>query len=339
MPYPVPFQLLGDRAIGWLDTTHYDENSGFRAAVGNKGTKFIFQKQQTTTTTMPNDVALASELTSTNAQHETDEEERKANENLTKRAVVICPQQFGGKPGDYTALTQKLREYGHPVYVTRISALDWLSITKSVFTEAYFKGELEPSKALSFYMTAVNNSIKRLPTDDTEFSILSHSIGGWVARAWLGEVASESVRKRCKNFVSLGTPHLAPPDDSLVSKIDQTRGLLTYVNNRWPGAFFSNTTNYTCVASKAVTGKLGNPLELLDNVLGFVSYFALIGDGNVDGDGITPVKGALLEGAKSIVLDDVYHADVLPNPIGGTNTKLIGCKWYADQLDEWIDSL
>jgi hypothetical protein len=43
--------------------------------------------------------------------------------------------------------------------------------------------------------------------------------------------------------------------------------------------------------------------------------------------------------ANSIVLEDVYHADVLPNPVGGRNAKLIGCSWYADKLDEWIDAL
>mmetsp|Transcript_26286 Transcript_26286/g.32235 ORF Transcript_26286/g.32235 Transcript_26286/m.32235 type:complete len:577 (-) Transcript_26286:155-1885(-) len=336
LPYPVPFALLGDRAIGWLETTHYDEASGFRAAVGNKGTKFIFQQRREDSVTIPADVALASEITSTTAQHETDDEERAANEGLTKRAIVICPQQFGGKPGDYTVLTQKLRDRGYPVYLTRLSALQWLSITKSAFSAAYIKGELEPRNALGFYMNAVDETIQRLPTPDTKYTILSHSIGGWVARAWLGEVASESVRKRCTNFVSLGTPHLAPPPESLVSKVDQTRGLLKYVNDKWPGAYWDDVS-YTCVASKAVPGKLG--FSDLDCLLGYVSYLALIGDGKVDGDGITPVKGALLEGAASIVLDDVYHADVLPNPIGSRNTKLIGCKWYADQLDEWVGAL
>jgi len=156
-----------------------------------------------------------------------------------------------------------------------------------------------------------------------------------VARAWLGEVADEDVRRRCERYVSLGTPHLAPPEDSIVSKVDQTRGLLKYVNDRWPGAHWDDI-KYTCIASKGVAGEL--KLNL-DSILGYVSYFALIGDGGVEGDGITPVKAALLEGAESIVLDDVYHADVLPNPIGRRNTKLIGCMWYADKVDDWANAL
>ena len=43
--------------------------------------------------------------------------------------------------------------------------------------------------------------------------------------------------------------------------------------------------------------------------------------------------------ANAIVLDDVCHADVLPNPVGGRNAKLLGCSWYADKLDEWVDAL
>jgi hypothetical protein len=43
--------------------------------------------------------------------------------------------------------------------------------------------------------------------------------------------------------------------------------------------------------------------------------------------------------ADSFVLDEVYHADVLPNPVGGRNAKLIGCSWYADKVDEWIEAL
>lgn len=359
LPYPVPFNLLGERAIGWLQTIGYDEESGLRAALGNKGTQFIFKKREETA--IPNDVIAASLLYSSPLEHETDEEEKAKNEGLTKRAIVICPQQFGGKPGDYDALAEQLRKRGHPVYLARISALEWLSIVKSAVTEEYFKAELVPSKTLPFYMNAINGAVERLDKGK-EFTVLSHSIGGWVVRAWLGEVADKSVRSRCKRYVSLGTPHVAPPEDSFVAKVDQTRGLLKYINDRWPGAHFDDI-EYTCIASTGVSGKL----ELnLDSILAYASYFALIGQGDVEGDGITPVKAALLEGgkygiishrassasnvltslllvrlisAKSIVLDEVYHADVLPNPVGGKNAKLIGCSWYADKIDEWVEAL
>jgi len=341
LPYPVPFALLGDRAVGWLDTTHYEPTTGFRAAVGNKGTKFIFQRRRTSDggdAAADKMVELASAATSSEARHETDDEERANNAGLTKRAVLIFPQQFGGKPGDYDELAADLRARGHPVYLARLGALQWLSITKSAFSGAYWAGELEPSQALKFYMDAADAAAVRMQAEDPEreFSILSHSIGGWIARAWLGEVAPEKLRARCARFVSLGTPHAAPPESSIVASVDQTRGLLKYVNDRWPGAFYSDI-EYTCVASRAVTGKLA--FDGIDSLLGFVSYFALAGEGTTEGDGITPVSGALLENAEAVVLDDAFHADVLPNPVGGRNTRLLGCRWYGDYIDEWAHAL
>ena len=348
IPYPVPFQLLGDRAIGSLQTIGYDPKSGIRAAIGNKGTKFIFQRivvdnddnNDDDTDNIEksngvfNDIEFAYQSYIEKIEHDTVEEEKIKNHGLTKRPIIICPQQFGGKPGDYTKLAKLLRDRNHPVYLVRLSTLDWLSIIKSAFSKAYIKGELQPSVTLPFYMKAINDTVSKLQPHE-EYSILCHSIGGWIVRAWLGEVASEEVRRRCVKYVSLGTPHLPPPENSLVSKVDQTRGLLSYINTRWPGAYYDDI-EYTCIASKGVTGKIGFDL---DSILAYASYLALAGSGNIDGDGITPVEAALLEGSNHIVLDDVYHADVLPNPIGNRNTKLVGCKWYANEIDEWIEAL
>ena len=73
-PYPVPFDLLGDRAIGWLDTIGYDADSGFRAALGNKGTQFIFKRKDGA---IPDDVITGSLLYSSKIEHESNEEEKK----------------------------------------------------------------------------------------------------------------------------------------------------------------------------------------------------------------------------------------------------------------------
>lgn len=41
-PYPVPFELLGDKACGWVDVTYLDQ--GVRVVRGNKGTCFVLLK-------------------------------------------------------------------------------------------------------------------------------------------------------------------------------------------------------------------------------------------------------------------------------------------------------
>ena len=40
---------------------------------------------------------------------------------------------------------------------------------------------------------------------------------------------------RVKIFVTLGSPHTPPPPDTAYSAADQTRGLLSYINEQYPG--------------------------------------------------------------------------------------------------------
>lgn len=47
VPYPVPFRLLGDEAKGWLDTTYLGKD--VRISTGNKGTTFIFAREENAT--------------------------------------------------------------------------------------------------------------------------------------------------------------------------------------------------------------------------------------------------------------------------------------------------
>lgn len=42
IPYPVPFELLGEKARGWVDVTYLDQ--GVRVVRGNKGTCFVLLK-------------------------------------------------------------------------------------------------------------------------------------------------------------------------------------------------------------------------------------------------------------------------------------------------------
>lgn len=44
---------------------------------------------------------------------------------------------------------------------------------------------------------------------------------------------------RVRALVTLGSPHNPPPQGSAVASIDQTRGLLTYINNNFPGSALS----------------------------------------------------------------------------------------------------
>ncbi|KAJ1446700.1 hypothetical protein M885DRAFT_491593 [Pelagophyceae sp. CCMP2097] len=344
LPYPVPFALLGDRAVGWLETTAFDAELGVRVARGNKGTLFVFE--QVTVAAVEDRIAVADREEQKRVRPEGTEEE--LNRGCSKRPVILCPAQFGG-PADYVAFQATLRSYGHPVYVCDLGLFDWLTIARSVFTEAYWKGQLEPQKALPFYYDAITAAVGRMEKanggEPREYAILAHSIGGWIARAWLGE--AEQTPSTCKAFVTLGTPHLPPPDGTPWASVDQTRGLLNYVNAKWPGAS-SDAVAYTCVVSTAVQGvppwakAPASGASKFDAFLGFASYLPLGGDGAARGDGITPIDCAQLPGADAITLDkNCYHAEFLPNPLGAA-TQLLGAPWYGapkENVDAWIEAL
>jgi hypothetical protein len=44
---------------------------------------------------------------------------------------------------------------------------------------------------------------------------------------------------RVKVLVTLGSPHAPPPANTAYSTIDQTRGLLTYISENYPGIHLS----------------------------------------------------------------------------------------------------
>lgn len=200
-----------------------------------------------------------------------------------------------------------------------------------------------PSKTLGFYLEAAleaayNSLQQAYPNTNVDFMLVGHSIGGWVARAFISEYADPVIKSKIKKFVSLGTPHNPPPAESSLAKLDQTRGLLTYINDRYPGAHEAKAgVQYVSVAGASVTGqKLSFKIE---EFVAFVSYLFLSGKGDVSGDGIIPVETASLSGAKQIVVDGVQHSNYIP--FIGKSIQLPAVKWYGspDVVKQWLPSL
>ena len=67
-----------------------------------------------------------------------------------------------------------------------------------------------------------------------------------------------------------------------------------------------------------------------------VSYLPLCGDAFVEGDGITPVACAHLEGAEQRDVE-AYHIAFVP----GLGARLLGTPWYGSPgiIDQWADFL
>lgn len=102
-------------------------------------------------------------------------------------------------------------------------------------------------------------------------------------------------------LVTLGTPNTPPPKGT----VDQTRGLLTYVERECDVADIVN--DLVCVAGK---GTVGRPIGKgsLGEYVAFLSYAAVCGRGDVDGDGVTPVDAACAKGGTLLVCDQCDHS-------------------------------
>ena len=173
-----------------------------------------------------------------------------ATKALQRPRVIIAPAQFG-VPKDYDDLSAA-RQLGHTVACAPLSRLSWLRIVPSVFTEAFFKGELKPQGTLDFFFEALDAAVADVGPDE-DIARLGHSIGGWVAR--VGRRPGRAARQALRD-----AGHAAQrAPEGLFSNIDQTRGLLKYVRANCP----PDPAIFTCVAGTATsTAALGDVFKL-----------------------------------------------------------------------------
>jgi hypothetical protein len=274
-------------------------------------------------------------------------------------AILLCPAQFC-VPADYTALLDEIRmritaaatnDDGEgtimEVVATRVAPLprtEWIKVARQLPTLDFLNANLSARRTLGWYFDAMEIAFSELfaeassssasslggggGTDDVEICVIGHSIGGWVARAYLGGLSGSSTavyrlsKAKVSSLITLGTPHVSP-DTALV---DQTRGLLREVSNH-PGCASSSlsmdgTVDITCVCSSGVSGRLVT--GELEELIAATSYLPLLGriGSDVRGDGIVPTELAFMEHpARNVVIDacsdtgkSVRHAHVLPTP-------------------------
>lgn len=324
LPYPVPFELLGDNAAGWLQTDYL--SAELRLSRGNKGSLFVLVPEPE-----PDDPELEALL-----EPAPPPSPPVPAASLSKDPVIVCPAQFGTLK-DYQELVDELQARGHPTVVAPLAFTDWLRLIPASLTTEYWTGELSPDVALPFYYEALEKAAAQLAEQypGKKVQLVAHSIGGWIARAYLGQLPASKRDATFSALVTLGTPH-APPPEGLFRTIDQTRGLLAFVEERYPGAFHESL-RYMTVGSTAQRGALpGSGQGLIAGSLAFASYLPLCGDGGVDGDGITPIGCAHLDGAEQRTVD-AFHIAFVP----GSGTRLNGTPWYGspDIIGEWADFL
>ncbi|OEU14046.1 hypothetical protein FRACYDRAFT_188960 [Fragilariopsis cylindrus CCMP1102] len=281
-----------------------------------------------------------------------------------KVAILLCPAQFC-VPDDYSELWETLPSHidviedvadsgSSPTTTRRIaidkdlsrvvplSRRDWIKVSKQLPTTNFLDATLEVHKTLDWYFDSIEAGLNEILSLSQQkknngdngldgICFVGHSIGGWVARAYLGGLSRSSTavskivledNNMVSSLITLGTPHVSP-DTAL---IDQTRGLLREVAET--SACSSDTLvtergiDVTCLCSSSFSGNF-----ITTNIEEFVaasSYLPLLGKTNdsVKGDGIVPLDLAFMEEpARKIILPEcpstgkpIRHSHVLPTP-------------------------
>ncbi|XP_031276157.1 uncharacterized protein LOC116134617 isoform X1 [Pistacia vera] len=283
--------------------------------------------------------------------------------SISKCCPAVILPGLGNNSGDYQKLAMTLNEYGVSAVVANVSRFDWFRNAAGLADPNYWRGTLRPRPVLDWYFKRIDEAIQKAKplAQGGTLSLIGHSAGGWLARVYMEEFGFSDISL----LLTLGTPHLPPPK-GLPGVIDQTRGLLNYVEENCSKAVYTPQLKYVCIAGRYIQGArfFGNSNVDIDSVVAidteqpisevavmnnetnstsvstafrarFIGqgYKQVCGQADVWGDGIVPEVSAYLEGALNVSLDGVYHS-----PVGSDD---ILRPWYGSPavVEKWIHHL
>lgn len=273
------------------------------------------------------------------------------------RPAIILPG-LGNNTKDYEKLAFILKDYGVPTVVVKVSRFDWFRNAAGLLDANYWSGTLRPRPVLDWYFKKMDEAISEANdlAEGASLSLIGHSAGGWLGRVYLQEFGISNISL----LLTLGTPHLPPPK-GLPGVIDQTRGLLDYVEKYCTKAVYTQELRYVCVAGRYIQGARffgsnddeseivagvgqSNPEVALVNPskppstpwrARFVGqgYKQVCGQADAWGDGVVPEISAHLEGALNMSLEGVYHS-----PVGSDDVRR---PWYGspEVVKQWVHHL
>ena len=225
------------------------------------------------------------------------------------------------------------------VEVVPVDRTDWLRVAGGLLDADFRAGKATPDgRAFGWYLERTGAAVRQAKASaiaagdaDARVLLIGHSAGGWLGRAALGDGTPESSLARLTaledvcGLVTLGTPHLPPPEGTE----DSTRGVLRYVDANYPGAALDGLA-YVTVAGSAVTADKNAERGSLERVA--ANSYPLVsgpaaGEGGV-GDSIVPLEAAHLPGdrVERITLEEATHS------IGSPDS------WYGSDavVDDWL---
>jgi pimeloyl-ACP methyl ester carboxylesterase len=224
------------------------------------------------------------------------------------RGPIVLVGGLMSWPLRYREFTRVLREIsGSEVHVAPITPLDWLLGRIRGYGQLVFEVASTVDRAL-------------LESESDKAVLVGHSVGGLACRVYVGGDPPYGGRRysghrRISRLITLGTPHVVANKWSLAP--------IARVNELFPGALHGPAgLQYLSVAGGAADGKTSSRARK--------RYERLIEDGRVPGDGVVPVKSALLPGSQTLVLDDLYHNEYLGRWYG-SDREAVG-RWWPEEL-------
>jgi pimeloyl-ACP methyl ester carboxylesterase len=271
------------------------------------------------------------------------------------------PLNQGEEVGFVSALT---RRGFNPdlVKVLPLQRYEWVRVAGGLFDPNFYTGRCQPDGlGYGWYVNRLRETIEEayeLGGRDEKVLLIGHSAGGWLGRAALGDgswilnggegnIFEEGARAsdRVRALITVGAIHKPPSPASTCV----TRGVLSYLEERYPGAYLaSEGIAYISVGGDAIIGSKDESTEKKGSdevnevykvrgersasTVAYTAYKAVSGQGEMTGDGVVPLKWALLEGSRNIVLDGVLHS------INEAGTTLPTDRWYGSEkiVDRWL---
>ena len=227
---------------------------------------------------------------------------------LPNTRIVVFPG-YGCNDQDYQSLQTICAKYAINVDSVPIQRWEWLSILKGITTKEYWNYQCSPNVLFDWYLKKASRVVKESVKRNHGHPVIlcGHSTGGWLARSLIqnGTFYGSSLQSS-SNYVStlltLGTPNIGHD----VQKYDTTRGCLRYIQERYP---IQPDISYITVGSSARKVDLQDHCSTEDAII-MDSYLRVLGKTNklfLQGDGIVPLEGSHIPGAKHVNFHDVYH--------------------------------
>lgn len=211
-------------------------------------------------------------------------------------------------PGDFRDLATALAgpAYGYRVFVAPIGRARW-ALTR----DWDFRAVVRMLRA------TVEQALAE--TRAERVTLVAHSVGGTVARMYLGDAPYlgdvYGGRRAVKRLITLGTPHH--------SKEYWTQRSVGFVNETYPGAYYDDVA-YVSVIGRSLQG---NARGTQPERWASQSYSLVSGKEHAQawGDGVTTLHCAALRGAEFLVAEGVTHSPFHGQP------------WYGDvgSLARW----